>query len=372
LTNAQVGVLLSFDAWEGNTTSNLRTAFLRLGLFKAHAVVAGARRPYAAVFEGASASKPLARAVEVLLSEDPNLPHAEIRGWLGDGGFVASGDVPSALVTNTGDRAAVFVDAGGNVGVGTTAPAEKLHLDPGTAGTTFRIGSYTSLGEEFSSGATVLGDGITLKKGAAGMQIMTTHASYGARALRLSSAEGLTFHAATGAVTAGAAFDNEVFRITNGGRVGVGTKIPSTEMQVVGTVTATRFEGPAASSDTWRPCSDVKLASARTYVTLNIQLDADYTGAGVCGSGFHVCNHQEATLYGILSHCGPGNSLAWLVGGFSNWEPHRRSILSGQDSTQCPVGKYPTWYTTKWGPYYGRVHCAGEGDSYPVSCCKNL
>jgi hypothetical protein len=120
----------------------------------------------------------------------------------------------------------VFVDSDGNVGIGTTSPGEKLHVDPATSGTLIRVGNYTGIGEEFSSGATVLGDNVTLSKSLAQMQVMTTHGSYGARALRLGSSEGMTFHAITGAVTAGGAVSNELLRITNAGNVGVGTASP--------------------------------------------------------------------------------------------------------------------------------------------------
>ncbi|MBI4702022.1 MAG: collagen-like protein [Deltaproteobacteria bacterium] len=149
----------------------------------------------------------------------------------------------------------------------------------------------------------------------------------------------------------------------NSGKVGVGTVTPSTALQVVGVVTADNYRVGA--------CSDrVKQASARSYSTLNSQLDGDYTGAGVCGNGWHVCNYQEATVYGVLFGCDAG-AAAWIVGGFSNTEFHRRSIWNGQDSVQCGGGNYPEW-EPKWGPYYGRIHCSGGGSNLVVACCKNM
>jgi len=117
-------------------------------------------------------------------------------------------------------------------------------------------------------------------------------------------------------------------------------------------------------------CSRVRTATPRPYTTLNAQLDADPSGASVCGSGYHVCNYQEMTVYSILGLCDLGTTT-WIVGGFSNVDFHRRSIWNGQDSVQCSPGNYPAWWN-RWGPYYGRVHCEGGGNLYPVACCQNM
>lgn len=116
-------------------------------------------------------------------------------------------------------------------------------------------------------------------------------------------------------------------------------------------------------------CSRVSFASARTYTSLNSQLDTDYSGVSVCGAGWHVCNYQEVTVYGILGGCEAPASNAWIVGGFSNIEYHRRSIWNGQDSTQCPTGFFPSWFP--FPHYKGRVHCIGGTASLPVACCMN-
>ncbi len=116
-------------------------------------------------------------------------------------------------------------------------------------------------------------------------------------------------------------------------------------------------------------CSNyTKTASPRTGNTLWANLDADWTGAGVCGSGWHVCNFQEFTVYSVLGACSPAQH--WIVGGFSNVDAHRRSIWNGQDSTQCAAGNGLVTYG-KWGPYHGRVHCTGRTATYPVLCCLN-
>jgi hypothetical protein len=129
ITKEQLGVLASCRAWEGQVTDNLRLAFQRVGLYKALATFGGMRRPYAAIF-GASSSDTIgtAKAVEVLHSSNANAPFAEIRGWLMDGAFVATGTVPNALATSNGAGLAIIANETGNVGIGTTNPGGKLHI----------------------------------------------------------------------------------------------------------------------------------------------------------------------------------------------------------------------------------------------------
>lgn len=100
----EIGILVSWDAWEGNVNANLQTALRRLGLFKASWVQATytPRQPYAAVFmTTGTANDPSFTALEVL-HRDVNSPPAEIRGWLLDGAFVASGDNPAVQVNPSG------------------------------------------------------------------------------------------------------------------------------------------------------------------------------------------------------------------------------------------------------------------------------
>jgi hypothetical protein len=120
-----IGILTSYDAWENAVTNNLRNAFKACGLTKALMTpTSPIRQPYAAIFE-CNTTTQSAKAVEVLVTNDTNERFAEIRGWLIDGSFVATGDVSNSLTDNKG-RAAVFVDSSGNVGIGTTSPTQKL------------------------------------------------------------------------------------------------------------------------------------------------------------------------------------------------------------------------------------------------------
>jgi hypothetical protein len=129
ITKDQIGILTSWDAWENAVTTNLKNAFQRCGLYKALMTPQGARRPYAAIFEcSSSTTVGTAKAAEVLFSNDANTPYAEIRGWLIDGSFVVSGDVPNALSNNIGTTPVILVNEFGNVGIGTTSPAGQLDV----------------------------------------------------------------------------------------------------------------------------------------------------------------------------------------------------------------------------------------------------
>lgn len=127
----QFGVLSSFDAWEPAVNQNLDDAFLRLGLTKAAATQnGGTRRPYAAIFEGATNGESSAKAVEVSYYQSSSQPFAEIRGYFHEGSFVASGTLPNALVRPQGDGAEVIVNYAGNVGIGTLNPGSyKLAVE---------------------------------------------------------------------------------------------------------------------------------------------------------------------------------------------------------------------------------------------------
>ncbi len=130
ITNDQIAVLTSWDAWEGHVTSTLDNAFLRVGLTKAALVGSNVyRRPYAAIFEGASNNESSAKAVEVSYENTSNQPYAEIVGYLIEGTFVATGSQPNALFRPQGDSEALVVDSQGRIGIGTITPNSLFHLE---------------------------------------------------------------------------------------------------------------------------------------------------------------------------------------------------------------------------------------------------
>lgn len=114
MNNEQIGILTSFDAWEGQITSSLQQAFARVGLYKAASTtIGGSRRPYAAVFEPSSSSSVnSASASEVEHSDEAQQPYAEIRGWLIEGGYVATTQQPTGLSSPTGKLSTVMKENG--------------------------------------------------------------------------------------------------------------------------------------------------------------------------------------------------------------------------------------------------------------------
>jgi len=118
ITDEQIGILTSYDAWESDVTSTLDNAFERLGLFKAAATEnSGSRRSYAAIFSGADNSENVDKAIEVTYEDTSNQPYAEIRGWLSDRSFMATGSHRNALTSSQGDSVGVIVDHSGAVKV---------------------------------------------------------------------------------------------------------------------------------------------------------------------------------------------------------------------------------------------------------------
>lgn len=128
VNSGQIGVLTSFDAWEYNVTANLDNAFLRLGLSKASATQNSSRRPYAAIFQGASGTNVISNAIEVSYLNNSDLPYAEIRGYFIEGAFVASGSQQNALFRPQGNGTELIVNYDGNIGIGKTIPNEKLDI----------------------------------------------------------------------------------------------------------------------------------------------------------------------------------------------------------------------------------------------------
>ncbi|MEZ4731472.1 MAG: interleukin-like EMT inducer domain-containing protein [Caldilineaceae bacterium] len=146
MTKEQIGILTSYDAWEGSLSEALRTAFRRVGLYKAAVTIGGnVRRPYAAIFEASSSTTiGTAKAVEVMLSDNSNAPFAEVRGWLIDGSFLATASAPNALTNNLGSEPIVVVNESSNVGIGTTSPETKLDVVGTVKATELRTTLYTA------------------------------------------------------------------------------------------------------------------------------------------------------------------------------------------------------------------------------------
>jgi len=114
----------------------------------------------------------------------------------------------------------------------------------------------------------------------------------------------------------------------------------------------------------------VKKGPKMNYIKLNKELDRMSNGLTVCGANWHVCNFAEATQYGAQEGHVWDSPKVWIVGQFSDWEPHRRSAWDGNDRTLCSGSKYPVWLN-KQGSYRGVVSCNSEREELPVACCTN-
>ncbi|QIG59528.1 hypothetical protein [Dishui Lake phycodnavirus 2] len=136
MTDLQIGILTSWDAFEERFTGNLVTACFKLGLTR----LAGAnndvnRHPYCAIFYGPGASGVAGNhAIEVMKSDNASGAYATLSTLLVDDSFMGQ-TVSNALYSGTADDTTptVMVDKNQRVGVGTTDPGVyKMRIYGGT------------------------------------------------------------------------------------------------------------------------------------------------------------------------------------------------------------------------------------------------
>jgi hypothetical protein len=118
--------------------------------------------------------------------------------------------------------------ANGNVGIGVAIPIGKLHV---SGDVRFGVG-YGALSEAASNAATILGNNVIAGAGANSVKRYFDDPGYGAY-LKINNL-GLTFHNVSSQANATeVSYDTgELFRITNGGNVGVGTSSPQVKLHV--------------------------------------------------------------------------------------------------------------------------------------------
>lgn len=134
-----------------------------------------------------------------------------------------------------GGSANFFADP---VGIGTN-PAERLDLS-WSGGVNARIGMYDYLGSCFSSATLVLGNNVRARTdNVNGIVVGNQHETYGYRAITMSM-DGIQFYGRTGTVKVGDPLDaaTERMRITNDGKVGIGTTSPADKLDVAGHINA--------------------------------------------------------------------------------------------------------------------------------------
>jgi len=147
MTDAQIGILTSYDAYEDDMTANLITVCYKLGLTRLAASADDLNRhPYAAIFYGPGVSTvPGNHALEVMKSDDASGAYATLSTFLIDDSFIGQ-TLTNALYSGTADSTepTVIVDRYANVGIGKTNPAYKLDV----TGDMYATGNITAYSDK--------------------------------------------------------------------------------------------------------------------------------------------------------------------------------------------------------------------------------
>ena len=172
----------------------------------------------------------------------------------------SSNNTPFLVQTNGTTR--TFWDTSGNVGIGNTAPSNKLTVGP-TNGQSTAIISARASGNGLEFGHTnPAGYGSTLGANAGNGQPFIAFSAEAGTTSNTFRTRGLigtvlsNTSASTGGLTVSnlptASADNqtptELFRITSGGSVGIGTASPGSKLSIVGLPTST---AGLSSGDIW-------------------------------------------------------------------------------------------------------------------------
>lgn len=121
-------------------------------------------------------------------------------------------------------------DSGGKVGIGTTNPREKLEVaDSGN----IRL-YYTHVGGTYSGATAIFGYNAKANTTADNVLVGATNTG-GYKFISMHGNGGMQFHAVGGSVTGGKVASYERMRITESGRVGIGTKSPGNILHIHGT-----------------------------------------------------------------------------------------------------------------------------------------
>lgn len=129
---------------------------------------------------------------------------------------------------------ALTITTAGNVGIGTTAPIEKLDVN-GYQGISVN-NNYAHMGSTVSGAMAIFGHNIKSDSGT--NIIKSANTGYHSSMIKMYYNEGITFHATSGTQSAGADFynisgtTNELMRITNAGNLGIGITDPDQALEI--------------------------------------------------------------------------------------------------------------------------------------------
>jgi len=145
----------------------------------------------------------------------------------------------SGSSTSTGSFGAGYIN--NKLGIGTTNPSAQLQVALTANVANVLVGGGIAnlhLGQTGGSSESIIGHNLKAAGSDGNFDVAVSHNYFGYRGIVFDyggTDEGIKFHSYYGNVTAGDALSNERMRITNDGKVGIGTTAPDSALEVAGT-----------------------------------------------------------------------------------------------------------------------------------------